>query len=75
MTHLSWTRASSLAVMAAQGITAARDQGGDLGETANWAQGVRDGRLIGQTIFQVGPMLNGKSFNRYQYAIGTPEQA
>jgi len=75
VTHLSWTRASALPVMAAQGITAVRDQGGDLAETAIWAQGVRDGRMTGPTIFQVGPMLNGKSFNRYQYALGTPEQA
>jgi imidazolonepropionase-like amidohydrolase len=75
VTHVSWTRASALPVLVANGITAVRDQGGDLAETAIWADGVRSGRIVGPTIFQVGPMLNGKSFNRYQYALGTPEQA
>jgi imidazolonepropionase-like amidohydrolase len=75
VTHLSWVRASALPVMAANGITAVRDQGGDLKETAVWAESVRTGQLVGPTIFQVGPMLNGKSFNRYQYPLGSPEQA
>lgn len=75
VTHVSWTRASALPVFVANGITAVRDQGGDLAETAVWAEGVRSGRLIGPTIFQVGPMLNGKSFNRYQFALGSPDQA
>jgi imidazolonepropionase-like amidohydrolase len=75
VTHLSWTRASALPALVANGVTAVRDEGGDLGELATWADGVRSGRLVGPTIFQVGPMLNGKSFNRYQYALGSPEQA
>lgn len=75
ITHLSWTRASALPVLVANGVTAVRDQGGDLAETAIWAEGVRSGRLTGPTIFQVGPMLNGRSFNRHQYALGGPEQA
>lgn len=75
VTHLSWTRDSALPVLVANGVTAVRDEGGDLGELATWADGVRTGRLVGPTIFQVGPMLNGKSFNRYQYALESPEQA
>ena len=75
VTHVSWTRASALPLFVANGVTAVRDQGGDLAETAVWAEGVRRGRLVGPTIFQVGPMLNGRSFNRYQYALGSPEQA
>jgi imidazolonepropionase-like amidohydrolase len=75
VTHLSWTRASALPALVANGVTAVRDEGGDLRELAIWADGVRSGRLVGPTIFQVGPMLNGKSFNRYQYALGSPEQA
>ena len=75
VTHLSWTRASALPVLVANGVTAVRDEGGDLAETAVWAEGVRAGRLVGPTIVQVGPMLNGKSFNRYQYALGSPEEA
>jgi imidazolonepropionase-like amidohydrolase len=75
VTHLSWTRASALPALVANGVTAVRDEGGDLGELAGWADGVRTGRLVGPTIFQAGPMLNGRSFNRYQYALGSPEQA
>ena len=75
VTHLSWTRASALPSLVANGVTAVRDQGGDLAETAIWADGVRSGRLAGPTILQVGPMLNGRSFNRYQFALGSPEQA
>lgn len=75
VTHLSWTRVSALPALVANGVTAVRDEGGDLGELDVWADGVRSGRLVGPTIFQVGPMLNGKSFNRYQYALGSPEQA
>ena len=75
VTHLSWTRGSALPALVANGITSVRDEGGDFGETAVWAEGVRSGRLVGPIIFQVGPMLNGKSFNHYQYALGSPEQA
>lgn len=75
VTHLSWSRESALPALVANGVTAVRDEGGDLAETAVWAEGIRSSRWIGPTIFQVGPMLNGKSFNRYQYALGSPEQA
>jgi hypothetical protein len=75
VTHLSWTRASAIPVLVAKGITSVRDEGGDLVETAAWATAVAAGSLSGPTIFQVGPMLNGSSFNRYQYAVGSAEQA
>jgi len=75
VTHLSWTHASAMPVLIANGVTAVRDEGGDLAQLAIWAEAVRSGRILGPTIFQVGPMLNGKSFNRYQYAIGSGEQA
>jgi len=75
VTHLSWTRASAIPVLVANGITSVRDEGGDLAESAAWAAAVTAGTLSGPTIFQAGPMLNGSSFNRYQYAIGYGEQA
>jgi imidazolonepropionase-like amidohydrolase len=75
VTHLSWARASSLPALVANGVTAVRDEGGDLGQLTSWADGVHSGRLVGPTIFQVGPMLNGRSFNRYQFAVVSPEQA
>lgn len=75
VTHLSWSRASAMPALVANGVTAVRDEGGDLAETAIWSAAVNAGTLVGPTIFQVGPMLNGKSFNRYQYALGSPDQA
>jgi imidazolonepropionase-like amidohydrolase len=75
VTHLSWTRASAMPTMVANGITCVRDEGGYLAETAGWAAAVSAGTLVGPTIFQVGPRLNGKSFNRFQYALGSVEQA
>jgi imidazolonepropionase-like amidohydrolase len=59
MTHLSWTHASAVPALVANAVTAVRDEGGDLRELAIWADGVRSGGLVGSTIFQVGPMLNG----------------
>lgn len=75
VTHVSWTRANAFPVLVANGITSVRDEGGDFAETAVWAAAIKGGTLLGPTIFQVGPMLNGKSFNRYQYALGSPEEA
>ena len=75
VTHVSWTRASAFPAFVANGITTVRDEGGDFAETAIWAAAIRAGTLLGPTIFQVGPMLNGRSFNRYQFALGTPEAA
>lgn len=61
VTHVSWTRASALPVLVANGITAVRDEGGNFAETANWVEGVRNSRIVGPTIFQVGPMLNPRA--------------
>jgi imidazolonepropionase-like amidohydrolase len=72
--HLSWCKKSSLALLVANGVTGVRDMGGDFAEIAAWKQQIEAGTLIGPHILQVGPMLNGKSFNRYQLAAGSPDE-
>ena len=72
--HLSWTRASALPLLVANGITGVRDMGGRLQELEIWRSQISAGLRVGPSIFQVGPMLNGKSFNPLQMAVGTPEE-
>jgi imidazolonepropionase-like amidohydrolase len=73
--HLSWTTNSALPVLIANGVTGVRDMGGRTLELENWRSRIAARVLIGPTIVQVGPMLNGKSFNPYQMVIGPPVEA
>jgi imidazolonepropionase-like amidohydrolase len=73
--HLSWTTNSALPALVANGITGVRDMGGRTLELEEWRSRIEAGVLIGPTIVQTGPMLNGKSFNPYQMVIGPPEEA
>lgn len=72
--HLSWTTSSALPLLIANGVTGVRDLGGRLTELDNWRSRIDAGLLAGPRIIRVGPILNGKSFNRYQFVPGTPEQ-
>jgi imidazolonepropionase-like amidohydrolase len=72
--HLSWTTVSALPLLVANGITNVRDMGGRLEEIDDWRTKIRAGLLVGPDIVRVGPMLNGKSFNRYQLITGTPAE-
>jgi imidazolonepropionase-like amidohydrolase len=68
--HLSWTSASALPVLVANGVTGVRDLGGALSELDGWRGRIEAGTLTGPRIIRVGPILNGKSFNRYQFVPG-----
>jgi imidazolonepropionase-like amidohydrolase len=72
--HLSWTTASALPLLVANGITNVRDMGGRLEEIDDWRTKIAAGLLVGPDIVRVGPMLNGKSFNHYQLVTGTPAE-
>ena len=72
--HLSWTTASALPALVANGITNVRDMGGRLEEIDEWRSKISAGLLVGPEIIRVGPMLNGKSFNRYQMVTGLPDE-
>lgn len=69
--HLSWTTASALPLLVANGVTNVRDMGSDLIQIERWRTLVSAGLLVGPNILRVGPMLNGESFNQYQMVLGT----
>jgi imidazolonepropionase-like amidohydrolase len=73
--HLSWTRESALPVLIANGVTGVRDLGSDLAEIDAWRARIAAGALVGPRIVRAGPILNGRSSNRYQLVTGDPEQA
>jgi imidazolonepropionase-like amidohydrolase len=71
--HLSWTTESALPLFTALGVTEVRDLGSTLTQIENWRARIADGTLAGPRIMRVGPILNGKSFNAYQFVPGSPE--
>jgi hypothetical protein len=73
--HLSWTGESALPLLVACGVTEVRDLGSDPFELVSWKTKITAGLMSGPHILQVGPMLNGKSFNRYQFPVDSPAQA
>ncbi|TMB37810.1 MAG: hypothetical protein E6J62_04560 [Deltaproteobacteria bacterium] len=73
--HLSWTTASALPLLVANGVTCVRDLGSDLAGIDAWRAEIAAGVRIGPRIVRAGPILNGRSFNRYQLVTGPPEEA
>jgi imidazolonepropionase-like amidohydrolase len=71
--HLSWTTDSALPLLTALGITEVRDLGGKLTQIEEWRARIADGTVAGPHIMRVGPILNGKSFNAYQFVPGSTE--
>jgi imidazolonepropionase-like amidohydrolase len=72
--HLSWTTASALPVLIANGVTTVRDMGGRLSELDDWRTKITAGILVGPRIFRAGPILNGQKFNQYQMVPGNPDE-
>ncbi len=72
--HLSWTTASALPVLIANGITGVRDMGSQLAEIDAWRTKIAAGLLIGPCIVRAGPILNGQKFNAFQLVAGNPDQ-
>ena len=71
--HLSFTTNSALPLFVALGITEVRDLGSKFTEIEEWRVRIADGSLTGPHIMRVGPILNGKSFNEYQFVPGSAE--
>jgi hypothetical protein len=71
--HLNWTTSSALPLLTALGITEVRDLGGKLADLERWRAQIADGTLVGPHIMRVGPILNGKAFNPYQFVPGSAE--
>jgi hypothetical protein len=72
--HLSWTRASALPVLVANGVTGVRDMGGSLSEIDEWRTKISAGLMLGPRFFRAGPQLNGQKFNPYQLVTGNADE-
>src|SRR5688572_5303051 len=55
--HLSYTKASALPALVANGVTGVRDLGGMLIEVDEWRVKIESGVLIGPRIVRAGPVL------------------
>ena len=69
-THVSKTRASSLGLIVAHGVTTVRDLGGDHEELLRWKEEVKDGQRIGPRLLIAGPYLESARNAARQH--GTP---
>ena len=72
--HLSWATSSALPALVANGVTGVRDLGSNLAEIDEWRTRIAAGLMTGPAIYRAGPILNGKSFNKYQLVTGNPDQ-
>jgi imidazolonepropionase-like amidohydrolase len=61
--------------LVALGITDVRDMGSNFSQIEGWRARIAAGDLVGPRIMRVGPILNGKSFNQYQFVPGSAEAA
>jgi len=75
-THLSDSRSSALPVMAATGVTYARDAGNSvLAEIDVWRGQIAAGQILGPTILRAGPTLNGQESNPNHMIIANADEA
>ena len=73
--HLSYTKASALPILLANGVTGVRDCGGYLHELDQWQTEIQVGALAGPNIFRAGPQVNSKVFAPVQIAVVTDAEA
>ena len=73
--HVSYTKASALPVLLANGVTGIRDMGGLLDEIDRWRADVESGVRPGPRIVRAGPIVNGKVFNEFQIAVTDAAEA
>ncbi len=89
--HVSKTRASSLGLFIANGVTTVRDMGGDHEELLRWRQEIRSGKRVGPRMLIAGPYLEAtrniermrrdppekriEPFERTRIPVGSPAEA
>ena len=71
--HVSKTRASSLSLLVAHGITTVRDLGGDHEELLGWRREIDAGTRIGPRLLIAGPYLESASNAARQHATPARE--
>lgn len=74
-THLSWYGDEALAQLAASGVIAVRDCGGDVKKLKQWRDEVSAGDRMGPRIYFAGPVLDGRKDSRFRLTVTTPEEA
>jgi imidazolonepropionase-like amidohydrolase len=57
--HLSFAGETALAALIVNGVTGARDLGGDLNRIDSWRREIESGDRIGPRIFRAGPFVDG----------------
>lgn len=72
--HLSYTKASALPILLANGITGFRDCGAALDEVDSWRAEIRAGIRRGPRIFRCGPALTART-SPTQRAVPTETEA
>lgn len=74
-THLSWYGEEALGLLAASGVLAVRDCGGDARQLKQWRAEIASGRRIGPQIYFAGPLLDGpKKDSRFRLIVTTPDE-
>lgn len=73
--HLSYTKASALPALVANGVTGVRDLGGLLRELDEWRVKIESGVMVGPRILRSGPVLNGRQFAFHQFAVMNESEA
>ena len=73
--HLSYTKASALPALVANGVTGVRDMGGLLRELDEWRVKIESGVMVGPRILRSGPVLNGRQFAFQQFAVTNESEA
>lgn len=73
--HLSYTKASALPALVANGVTGVRDMGGLLRELDEWRVKIESGVMVGPRIVRSGPVLNGRQFGFQQFAVMNESEA
>jgi imidazolonepropionase-like amidohydrolase len=73
--HLSWTKASALPALVANGVTGVRDMGGLLKELDDWRTRIEAGFRVGPRIVRSGPVINGKEAAFHQLAVTNEAEA
>ncbi|GAB2507671.1 amidohydrolase family protein [Lysobacter humi (ex Lee et al. 2017)] len=74
-THLSWYGEEALAALAAAGVTAVRDCGGDVETLRRWNTEIADGSRAGPKIYMSGPAIDGPKDAKFRLKVASPQEA
>lgn len=73
--HLSWYGEAAMSQLAAAGVTAVRDCGGDIEQLRRWDAEVRNGTRVGPRIYMSGPAIDGPKDAKFRLTVGSVAEA